>query len=303
MIVGLSGGPDSVFLTHFFAHLHAEGVIKLIAAHLNHEWRQEARDEELFCRQLASTLGIEYVSTTISKLNLNIKFNGSKEEYGRRARRFFFNELAHTYGADRIALAHHADDQQETFFMRMLRGTTLTGLTGMKPQSGLYIRPLLSITKQEILAYLHAHGIAYCIDASNMDSSFLRNRIRSILLPALRQCDARFDVTFARLLTSLRDTERYVERVTQDTLSTIVCAPDQYGVGMSLEKLHALDPLIQDRVVMLWLHNNNVPYLPQRAFVHEIMRFLRSPRGGVHHLHDRWQLLKKRGRVYIQSRA
>ncbi len=148
IIIGLSGGPDSVFLLHALAQLRTTRKLFLVAAHLDHEWRTESAQDMQFCKTLAESYAIPFVAKKISQLSLSYKSNGSKEEYGRKARRFFFESLAQEYNADAIALAHHADDQQETFFIRLMRGATVSGLYGMKPKDGLYIRPLLSIKKK-----------------------------------------------------------------------------------------------------------------------------------------------------------
>src|SRR5206468_2404664 len=162
--------------------------VKLVAAHVNHGWRPEADADARFCQDVAHTLGIGYEQAHLHEL-MGKKFNGSHEEMARHARRSFFMHCAQNYQADRIALAHHADDQQETFFIRMLRGATLTGLASMRSRHDMYVRPLLHTYKEDMLAYLHAHSISYCHDATNADTRYLRNRIRHTVVPVLKACD------------------------------------------------------------------------------------------------------------------
>ncbi len=128
LIVGLSGGPDSVLLLHYLAALAHTHNLTLIAAHLDHEWRPDSYKDVEFCQELTQRLGIKLVASKLSDLSLSRKFNGSKEEYARSMRRHFLEQIQHQYHANFIALAHHADDQQETFFIRMMRGTSLSGL-------------------------------------------------------------------------------------------------------------------------------------------------------------------------------
>jgi tRNA(Ile)-lysidine synthase len=296
IVLGLSGGPDSVFLAHVLAPWHREGRIRIIAAHLNHEWRADAHLDEEFCRQLAGQLGIEYTASSLSNLNKEFKYNGSKEEVARQARRFFFQTVRQAYNADAIALAHHADDQQETFFIRLLRGATLTGLAGMKPKAkGGYIRPLLALGKNEILAYLEEHGIAYRIDPTNVDTNFLRNALRMQVIPALRTADKRFDTTFAHTLNSLQKTEEYLDKVTQHTVTEITSRNSDGQSQLSLSQLLALDPIIRDRVVLMWFFNHNIPIIPHHGFLAETTRFLSHSRDGSHQLHTQWTLVKKKG--------
>jgi len=300
VIIGLSGGPDSVLLTHILAQMRSTHDLKLIAAHLNHGWRPEADEDARFCRALAQELGIEYVQAHLNHFNDALQSNGSAEALGRRARRLFFEQCAREHGADRIALAHHADDQQETFFIRMIRGTTLSGLVGMRPQHGQYVRPLLHVYKKDILAYLHEHGIAYRLDATNTDTRYLRNSIRHTVLPALKVCDVRFDENFARMVTSLQETERFLDTLTHQALQQAMVIDAQYGAGICFKTVMAYDPVLRDRVVMQWLHNHHVPYAPQERFISEIVRFLSHERGGTHRLHAQWHILKKHAHAYIQ---
>ena len=200
IIIGLSGGPDSVFLLHFLAHLRPTYNLTLVAAHLDHQWRENSADDVLFCRQLCDTLNIPLASNTISDLGLSLKFNGSQEEIGRKARRFFLESVKAQQNAHTIALGHHAQDQQETFFIRLVRGASLSGLTGMKVKEKDYIRPLLATNKKVILEYLHANNISYLRDPSNESDAYLRNRIRKHVIPALQLCDTRFETNFASTL-------------------------------------------------------------------------------------------------------
>src|SRR5579872_4562008 len=215
IILGLSGGPDSVFLAHLLADMQKKGLCTVIAAHLDHQWRTDSANDVQFCQALAEQLGITFVSTSIDNLSLSVKFNGSKEEMGRRMRRHFFEQVKNEHEAHAIALAHHADDQQETFFIRLLRGASLTGLTGMKPHHGDYIRPLLEISKAEILDYLTAHQITYLIDPTNESDAYLRNRIRNTVIPALTATDNRFSANFMATLHRLQETEEFLDHLTE----------------------------------------------------------------------------------------
>src|SRR5579859_1867935 len=118
IVLGLSGGPDSIFLLHVLADMHKHNHISLVAAHLDHEWRSNSHQDALFCKRTADALGIPYVQAKASELGLNIKKNGSQEEYGRKLRRAYLESVARGHNAQAIALAHHAQDQEETFFIR-----------------------------------------------------------------------------------------------------------------------------------------------------------------------------------------
>lgn len=296
IIVGLSGGPDSVFLLHALSALQVEKNITIIAAHLNHEWRAESAADERLCKELCEQLNIVLVSKKMSSLGLNIKFNGSKEELGRKARRYFFEMVAKEHRANAIALAHHADDQMETFFIRLMRGASLTGLAGMKSKDGLYIRPLLALKKSEIMHYLHAEGIAYAIDSSNESSEYLRNRIRTTLVPVLQNCDTRFDSNFTASHKQLQQTEEFLQELAQKTFKQI--CPEN---TMIIEPLLALHPVLRTRVIILWLCSSKVPFIPSQGFFDEIIKFLEKTGNGDHIFYGKWHIKKNNGNAFIES--
>jgi len=297
ILIGLSGGPDSVFLITALAELAKEMPLTLAAAHLDHQWRADSYQDVQFCRELCRRLGIPFVSRTIQELGISFKDNGSREELGRRYRRHFFQAMQATYKADTIAVAHHADDQQETFFMRLLRGTSLTGLIGMRPYEKQYIRPLLSITKQEILDYLHKHKISYLTDPTNESDVFLRNRIRHQVIPALRTSDARFDHSFAHTLQRLQETEEFLDRLTTETLTT--CSKkEQDKLYLHIPTLCSLHTILQYRVLMAWLCHEKVSFPVSQAFLDEILRFLKNKKNR-HHISYNWHLGRQQIWAYI----
>lgn len=186
VIVAVSGGADSVALLDVLASMGGLSL-KLIVAHLNHMLRgAESDDDETFVRALAASYGLaaDFASVDVKGLSREKKI--SLEEAGRVARYDFFNEVARRHWARSIALAHHADDQAETVLMRLVRGAGATGLCAISPRSGgNLVRPLLTVTRNEIEAYLRQRGLAYRTDSTNSDTVFLRNRVRHELIPYL----------------------------------------------------------------------------------------------------------------------
>jgi tRNA(Ile)-lysidine synthase len=300
IVVGLSGGPDSVFLLYFLASLQQEYNLTLIAAHLNHEWRKEADQEQQDCEALAQKLNIPFVTAKRSELSATFKHNGSQEEYGRNMRRYFFEKVLREHNADTIALAHHAQDQEETFFIRLIRGSSLTGLTAIKPQHGNYVRPLLETNKSDMLAWLHKHNIPYATDVTNDSSDYLRNRIRMNVLPALRTCDDRFESNFITTLNRLQSTEQFLENLTIKTFDSISHIENNQRI-VNIPQLLALDETLRIRILMHWLITENVPFPTTQAFLDEIMRFLQHKNGGTHAAHQKWSIVKKQKNTYIQQ--
>lgn len=300
VVVGLSGGPDSVCLLHILYKLKDHYTIKLIAAHLDHEWREESHEDALFCANLAQHLGIPFVSAKASNITLEKKPRGSQEELGRMLRRCFLESVTQEHSASAIALGHHYDDQQETFFIRFIRGASIAGLASMRPQSGIYIRPLLFLTKAQILDYLKEHTLSYRQDYTNLSESYLRNRIRHILLPAFRQCDTRFDTTFASTLNNIQETDNFLERYAQKAFDS--SAHMREGrLWLDKEKFFSLDPFLYPRILVLWLCRANVPFTPTNRFFNEIIRFIKRPGSGSHRMHPTWSLVKDKRFISITT--
>jgi tRNA(Ile)-lysidine synthase len=179
--VGLSGGPDSVALADALAGLAPSRRLRIVAAHLDHGLRPGSADDARFCAELARRLGVVSRSATTAVRPLR----GGVEDAAREARYAFLRAVAREEGALAIAVAHTRDDQAETVLLRLLRGSGSLGLAGMRPRSGDVIRPLLGVSRAEVVDYLAVRGLAWREDPTNADPAFLRNRVRRELLPYL----------------------------------------------------------------------------------------------------------------------
>lgn len=302
VIIGFSGGPDSVLLVHYLMRQQKLLNLKLIAAHLDHEWRPSSKQDEMFCRTMAATLNIPFISKKMSELGLLRSASGSKEADARYARRSFLEEIAQVHNAHSIALAHHEDDQQETFFIRLIRGSTLTGLSSMWPRRDQYIRPLLNTPKSAILQWLADNNIPFAVDPTNDSQDYLRNRIRSQALPVIKQIDERFSSNFSKTINHLQQTERFLHTITERIFATLA----QYDTQQMHYKIHiptllAEDPVIQYRILVLWFSLEKIHFTASQAFFDEIIRFLRQPGSKNHHLSREWSLIKNKQHVYIKK--
>ena len=202
VVVGVSGGGDSVALLHILHQLK----IPLTVAHLNHSIRgAEADADEAFVKDLCAKLGVECVTAKTDVPALAQEQGISLEMAAREARHDFFRTL----GPVRIALAHHADDQLETFFLRAARGTGPAGLGGMRVSQQLaamqLIRPMLGIRRAEIIHWLEQEGLAWRDDASNADEAIPRNLVRHQILPLLGQLNERAAENILRTMEILRE--------------------------------------------------------------------------------------------------
>ncbi len=258
-LVGVSGGCDSVALLHW---LHAHGFAKLLAVHLDHRLRAESGADAEFVRKFADSLGVECVSETADVAALAKKERLSIETAARRARHEFFARTAIERACPRLFLAHHADDQVETFLHNLLRGAGPSGLCGMSAVSSLEIhaanfsetlliaRPLLGTWREEIDAYIAHHRLPFHEDESNTDPRFTRNRLRHAAIPALTAALGR-DVRAALLRTTelLRAEDEFLSAQPE-----LRGAPDALQVPL----LRSLPLALQRRLIHLWLARHAV---------------------------------------------
>jgi len=182
-IIGVSGGPDSLCMLDVLATLQKKYAFTLHIAHVNYHLRGQASDrDETLVRKMATRYRLP-----IAALSQRKKLKTSSEETLRNIRYAFFETLRNKYGAQRIAVAHNEDDQAETFLLRLLRGSGLSGLSAMRPKNNFIIRPLLEMSRTDILRYLKERSIPFREDASNADPRYFRNRIRHELIPFLEK--------------------------------------------------------------------------------------------------------------------
>lgn len=198
IVVGLSGGADSVALLTALLALRDAFNLTIIACHVNHKIRSgTAERDQKFVENLCSTLGVECHVKEAQVEALAKEWGLSVEEAGRRVRYDFFNEIAGETG--KIATAHHMNDNVETVLMRFMRGTGLHGLTGIPYRRDNIIRPLLNISRSEIEEFLRENNISHITDESNFETIYTRNKIRLNLIPEIQR---KFNSNFLETLTN-----------------------------------------------------------------------------------------------------
>jgi tRNA(Ile)-lysidine synthase len=184
ILISVSGGPDSVFLTHILSMLKKELSLKLYGFSLDHSTRDGQSGEDLeFVSRMYKDLGIKIFTRKIDADKWCREHKLSFQEGARKIRMGFLEELAEKHNIDKIALGHNLDDNIETFLMRIIRGSGARGLSGIKPVSGRIIRPLLNTPRQDIEDYLKTNHIDFRVDSSNLEDKYTRNRIRNQLIP------------------------------------------------------------------------------------------------------------------------
>lgn len=247
VLVGLSGGADSVVLLHGLLALKDELDCSVFAAHLNHGIRGEAADaDEAFCKTLCEQWGVPFFSKKVDCPALAREKKQTLEEAARFARYAFLEGVARETGAYRIAVAHHLDDQAETVLLNLLRGTGASGLRAMRPLRANIIRPLLFVSKAEILDYAAQNRLSYAQDETNADIAHSRNRLR-----ALSKAFSRINAAYAQNVC------RAAQLISEDDDALCAWAEQELvnalrGDGLCCEALNALPKAVSGRVLRLY---------------------------------------------------
>jgi len=250
VIVAVSGGSDSVALSHLMMSLDRAGDLCVAAfAHFNHQLRAAADRDEQFCAGLAASLGRAFIADRGDVAMLARRERRSIEDASRHARYEFLEKARFEANAERIALGHTRDDQAETFLLRLLRGAGSRGLAAMHPRRGPMIRPLIDCRRSELRDYLAEHGIAFVHDASNEDVSIPRNRVRAELLPLLI---GRFNPSIVDVLADeadlAREEWRWMRTVADDEFARVVRV-DAAATSVDMVELAGL-PIALTRMVV-----------------------------------------------------
>ncbi len=251
IIVGISGGPDSVCLLHVLNSLEDELNIKIFAMHINHKLRgTEAENDEKYVKMLCSSLGIELQVKAFDIQKISKDNRISLEEAGRNIRYREFEAFASIVNAQKIAVAHNKNDQSETVLMHLIRGTGLDGLKGMDFKRGMVIRPLLNIDRKKIEEYCVEHALEPRTDSSNLENKYSRNRVRLDLMPYI---DKLFDTSLTnnlyRMSALLREDSNFIEGSAAKAYKESVIKSGEGSVSIGLDSFSEAYAAIQKRIV------------------------------------------------------
>jgi tRNA(Ile)-lysidine synthase len=251
LIVGVSAGVDSMVLLRLLTSLRQEFDLSLIVAHVNHGLRpKESEGEAELVQKESERLGLTFEYGLFDVKAFKKAGGLSLQDAARRIRFHFFNLLLQRHGANKIALGHNADDQVETLFLRLMRGSGLGGLKGILPiREGKVIRPLLEVWRREIESFAQEMKIPYLLDSSNLKEDYLRNRLRLTLIPFIeREYQPNLKKIVLKTSAILREENDYLERAAEEAYQNII----QEGrdiLSFKLPDYQSLHPAIQRRIL------------------------------------------------------
>nr|WP_298998997.1 tRNA lysidine(34) synthetase TilS [uncultured Allomuricauda sp.] len=239
LLLACSGGLDSVVLTH----LCVQSNLNITLAHCNFRLRGgESNEDEVFVKQLAGQLRVEYVSVVFDTLNSMSKMGGSVQMVARKLRYEWFESVLDERKLDYVLTAHHADDALETFIINLSRGTGIDGLSGIPEFNGKILRPLLPFSRQEILEYAKSENFKWREDSSNSESKYLRNKIRKDIVPRLKELHPTFLDNFLTTQSFLSQSKAVLQNRFKEVKEKIF-KDEGSLIRIQLADLHALQPL------------------------------------------------------------
>lgn len=228
IVIGVSGGPDSMTLLNVLNELKEKLDIEIFVAHINHMIREEADEETEFVKRYCENIGVKCYVKKIDIQKRAEEQKVSTELAGRNERYTFFEEVAQKEGANKIATAHNANDNAETILMNLLRGSGTSGLKGIeKIRNGKFIRPILECTRKEIEEYAKQKNLHPRYDSTNDENIYTRNKIRNELIPFLEE---KFNPNIIeglnRLSTIVAKEEEYFHKIVENTFSKLQITGD-----------------------------------------------------------------------------
>ena len=294
IVVGFSGGPDSVFLVEMLKKLKNFINFKIYLVHINHLLRGEDADsDENFSFEYAKKNNLEIFIKRIPVKEIAKEVGKTFEEVGREERYKFFSEIYEKVGANKIATAHNKDDQIETFLFRLIRGTSLQGLEGIKIKNNNIIRPISEIYKKDILEYLNKNKIQYKIDKTNFENEFTRNSIRLDLIPFIEK---RYNIKFKDKIFSL------IEEIKENNQNNSLNLTDYTDSKnrIILEKIKFLSNFDKKKLFSLFLNKKNIEV--NRNKIDEINSLIKSNGTKKIDLDKSYRVVKDYAHLYIEDK-
>ncbi len=252
VIIGVSGGPDSICLLHILNEIKEILGITLYVAHVNHKIRKNANLDEQYVQEFCKKINIPFFAKQIDVQKIAKQNKIGLEEAGRKARYDFFEEVFEKTKANKIATAHTANDNAETVIMHFIRGTGLNGLKGIeKTRQNKYIRPLIECTREEVEEYCEKNNLNPRIDETNEENIYTRNKIRNICIPYIKnEFNQNIVKTINRLAEIVTEEDEYLQNQTEKIYHELCEKENKTLVVLNLKKFNQEHLVIKRRILL-----------------------------------------------------
>ena len=256
IVVGVSGGPDSITLLTCLDKYKNKFQYKLVVAHINHLIRKDSTEDEQFVENLCKKLEIPFEVKRAEVAEIAKTEKRGEEEVGRKIRYDFFDEVAKKYDANKIAIAHNMNDNAETVLLNLIRGSGLSGLEGIQPQEyGKYIRPLIECSRDEIEKYCEENDLQPRIDSTNSEDIYKRNEIRHKVLPMLKEFNPNIVETLSRTSKIVKENNDFVTQESAKTYTKIAKKEGKNLVNFELAEFNKLENSIRTNLIIYTIND------------------------------------------------
>ena len=252
IVIGVSGGPDSMTLLNVINELKAKLGVKIYVAHVNHMIREEAKEEAEYVQNFCKKIGVECYIKNVDVKSKAQELKISTETAGRNLRYSFFEEVLEKTGANKIATAHTANDNAETVLMNLMRGSGVSGLKGIETKRDeKFIRPLIECTRKEIEEYCKEKKLEPKYDKTNMENIYTRNKIRNKLIPYIeKEFNPNIIETLNRMSNIVLVEEEYFAKIVENIFQEVKISEKQNSITLNLKKFNNLDNVIKSRLIL-----------------------------------------------------
>ena len=256
IVIGVSGGPDSICLLSILNNLKEKLNFEIVVAHINHMIREEAEAETEYVQEFCKKIGVECFVKRVNVIQLSEENKVGTEETGRKIRYDFFREVKQKTNSNKIATAHNSNDNAETVLMNIIRGSGSTGLKGIEPIRNDLIRPIIKCGRDEIESYCELLKLNPKFDKSNEENIYTRNKIRNLLLPYLKEnFNPNIIETINRLSELLKQENDYLAEVTKEEYISLLLEHDETKIVLDLKSFNLLKKVIKSRVILYTINN------------------------------------------------
>ena len=253
IVIGVSGGPDSITLLNVLLEIQKENIIDfdMVVCHINHMIREEAVNDEEYVLEFCSKYNIECFVKRVDIQKVSVEEKIGTEEAGRKARYEFFNEIFKKTFSNKIATAHTLNDNAETVLMNIIRGSGTSGLKGIEVKRDNIIRPLININRDEIEEYCRERKLNPRIDKTNFENIYTRNKIRNMLIPYIKE---NFNPNIIEGINRLSDLSKqeneYLEKQTEKAYENVLIESKNGEIILDLNKFNLQETVIKQRLVL-----------------------------------------------------
>ena len=308
IVIGVSGGPDSICLLHVLNNIRNNVKynlnFELYVCHINHGIRENAVLDEKYVEEYCSKKSIPFYLKKVNIETIAKQEKKGTEETGRNVRYEFFEEIAIKTGSNKIATAHNKNDNIETVIMNILRGSGVSGLKGIEVKRDKYIRPLISITREEIEEYCNKESLNPREDESNKENIYTRNKIRNIVIPYIKeQFNPNIVEAIDRLSCMSKEETEYLDKIVEEEYKKIVKVDKPKLIVLDLQGFNKLEIVIKRRVIRYTINRLIGTSLGiERIHVEDIVKLCNNNIGNkLLHPNKNIKIMLKKGEIFFED--